>query len=69
MTRLVLTIISAVVIIAVALILFIKILPWVAALLASVAFVKFCHDWLIRQGIIPAAWWPWKQGGDPQNAA
>ena len=70
MTRLVLTIISALVLIALAVICFIKLLPWCIATLALLALVKFGHAWLCRQGFQPLAWWPWKKDdGQQPNAA
>jgi hypothetical protein len=58
MIKLLLKIISAVLLLALAIIAFIKILPWTIATVATVALVKFCHDWLCRHGIAPSPWWP-----------
>jgi hypothetical protein len=68
MTRLVLTIISALLLLALAIICFIKLLPWCVAILALLALVKFGHDWLCHHGFPPSAWWPWKKDDGQQQA-
>jgi hypothetical protein len=69
MIKLILKIVSALVLIALAVIAFIKLLPWFVATVALLALVKFCHDWLCRQGFPPSAWCPWTKREGPQNAA
>ena len=58
--------------ITLAIIAFIKLLPWAIAVATLLTLVKLGHAWLARQGFItPGAWWPSWKGGEssPQNAA
>ena len=68
MIRLVLKIASALLLLALAIFAFIKLLPWCLAAGAVLALVKFGHDWLCRQGFPPSVWWPWKKGAGPQSS-
>ena len=69
MIRLVLKIASALLLLALAIFAFIKLLPWCLAILAVVALAKFGHAWLCRHGFPPSAWWPWRKGDGPQGPA
>ena len=69
MIKLVLKIVSAVLLLALVIVCFIKLLPWCVASLICLWLAKFGHDWLCRQGFPPSAWWPWKKGDGPQPAA
>jgi len=58
MIKTILKVLSVLALIALSILIFIKMLPWCIALAALVAFAKFGHDWLVRQGFIaPSAWW------------
>ena len=71
MIKILLKIVAALLLIALAILAFIKLLPWAFAIIVLLALVKFTHDWLCRHGVTPAAWWPWQSKPDdgPQNAA
>ena len=71
MIKLLLKIAAALLLITLAILALIKLLPWVVAIIAVLAFVKFSHDGLCRNGLPSAAWWPWSSKPDdgPQNAA
>ena len=69
MIKLLVKLFAILLLIALAIICFIKLLPWCIATLTLLAFVRFGHAWLCRQGIVHAAWWPWKKDdGQQQNA-
>jgi hypothetical protein len=64
MIKLLAKLLAALLLLALAIIAFIKLLPWCLAAVALVALTKFSHDWLCRQGITPSAWWPWPSKPD-----
>jgi hypothetical protein len=69
MIQLLVKLFAIVLLIALAIVCFIKLLPWCIATLALLALVKFGHAWLCRQGFPPSAWWPWKKDDGQQPNA
>jgi hypothetical protein len=66
MLKLIVKIAIAVILVALAIMLFVHVLPWVLGVLALAALVKLIHHWLNnRNGLGPI--WPWRkdQGGQP----
>ena len=71
MIKLLVKLLAALLLLALAILAFIKLLPWALAIIAVLALAKSFHAWLCRHGVTPAAWWPWQSKPDdgPQNAA
>ena len=69
MLNLILKIALAVILVAVSIMLFIHVLPWILGGLAIVALVKGIHNWLNGHDNFKASsWWPWgrkDEGGQP----
>jgi fatty acid desaturase len=72
MLRLILEIACAIILIALAILLFIHVLPWIVIVLSVLVLGGLLHHWSHDngKGFNPFSWWPWRkdQGGNQPTA-